>query len=167
MEIEQYFVYVNRYKEVKAYRLIVHFEGDDYLEIYDCIEEKLKTFKINNILAVEKSFHEAQEKAICLQVDHQYKPPQRTPSRDNWNNRKNQFEVCFTGFSAKDKSELLQIAEDHDMFVRKTVTQNLGLLVCGYNAGPKKMEDANIKNIPRVVGKEGFLDFIETGEFVE
>ena len=40
-------------------------------------------------------------------------------------------------------------------------------LVCGKTAGWKKLETANKLNIPRVVGKEGFYNFLDTGEFVE
>lgn len=167
MSNEQYFVYLNRYGEVKPYRLRVDYEGDDYLEVYDYDEKKSKTFKINNILSTEKSYEEAQLEASVQQNDYEYKPPVRTPSRDNWNNKEEKFEVCFTGFTASDKSELNKIAEENGMFVRKGITQNLGLLVCGYNAGPKKMQEANKNDIPRVVGLEGFINFIETGEFAE
>ena len=47
------------------------------------------------------------------------------------------------------------------------MTKKLGLLVCGTNAGPSKIKQASKMNIPRVSGKDGFLEFLETGEFVD
>ena len=77
------------------------------------------------------------------------------------------FLVCFTGFPKDEKAELIKYANENGLFIRKSVTKDLGLLVCGKTAGWKKLEIANKLNVPRVIGTEGFYNFLETGEFVE
>ena len=42
-----------------------------------------------------------------------------------------------------EKNELIQYANDNGLFIRKSVTKGLGLLVCGKTAGWKKLETAN------------------------
>ena len=47
------------------------------------------------------------------------------------------------------------------------ISSNLGLLVCGEKAGWSKLKKANQMGVPRVVGLDGFNNFMETGEFAE
>jgi len=60
-------------------------------------------------------------------------PPARRPAR---------LVVCFTGFSSSEKDELARLAESLGHHVTASVTKGLGLLVCGGNAGPAKLEKA-------------------------
>ena len=160
-------IYKNRLNEVKAYAIDVVAENDNYLDVFDKDAERIKTFKKTNILSNESSFEEASDKAQILQKDYQIIERKRQPSRDNWNNQEGKFEVCFTGFPKAEKNELIQFANDNGLFIRKTVTKGLRLLVCGKTAGWKKLETANKLDIPRVIGTDGFYNFLETGEFVE
>jgi NAD-dependent DNA ligase len=162
-----FLTYKNRFNEVKAYTVDVVAENDDYLDIFDKDAERVKTFKKSNLLSKEITFDEALNKAEILQKDYQIIERTRQSSRDNWNNLDGKFEVCFTGFPKAEKTELTQYAKENGLFIRKSVTKDLGLLVCGKTAGWKKLETANKLNIPRVIGTEGFYNFLETGEFAE
>lgn len=75
------------------------------------------------------------------------------------------FEVCFTGFKKADKTRLIEIAQNNKMYIASDTTANLGALVCGYNAGPKKIERAlnNVRTV-EIMDEAEFLHFIETGE---
>ena len=167
-----YIVYKNRFNEVKAYSADVIAESEEYLDIFDKDAEKVKTFKQTNILSTEDSIEKALEKAKSLQNNYQIKARvegagKRMPSRDNWNNKEGKFEICFTGFSKEEKKELISFAKENDLFVRTSVTKDLGLLVCGKTAGWRKLETANKLNVPRVAGADGFYEFLESGEFSE
>mgnify|MGYP002529853577 CR=1 FL=1 len=165
-------IYKNRFNEVKAYSVNVIAENDEYLDVFDRDADRIKTFKQSNILSRENTFEEASDKAETLQNDYQrierkISSGKRMPSRDNWANRENKFEVCFTGFAKDEKAELIRFAKENELFIRTAVSKNLGLLVCGKSAGWKKLEVANKLNVPRVIGAEGFYTFLETGEFSE
>lgn len=162
-----YLVYVNRFNEVKAYSVDVIAENEEYIDVFDKDEGKIKTFKQANVLSIKDSYDDALDEALLRQVNYHPIERKRIPSRDNWNNREGKLEVCFTGFSKSDKEELISFAKDNDIFIRTKVTKNLGLLVCGETSGWRKLEDANKLNVPRVVGKDGFYNFLETGEFSE
>ncbi len=73
------------------------------------------------------------------------------------------LEVCFTGFKAVEKAELVELAEDYGFTVRASVTKNLNYLVCGDNAGWEKKEKA-IDNGTMIIDKDDFIEMIETGE---
>ena len=77
--------------------------------------------------------------------------------------KEKKIEICFTGFSPSDKKELVQIAEDNDIHVAKSVTKELMFLCCGENAGPSKKSKAE-KQGTKLIDKEVFFSIIETGE---
>ena len=162
-----FLVYKNRYNEVKPYSVEIITENDEYIDIFDNEEGKVKNFKRTNILSKSENFEDAIKKAEQLQGTYQPIQQKRIHSRDNWNNREEKFEICFTGFQKSDKEELENFAKENEMFIRKKVSKNLGLLVCGETAGWRKIEDANKLNIPRVNGKRGFYNFLRTGEVFE
>ena len=160
-----YLVYKNRFNEVKAYQVVVVFSSDNQLEVYDIEEEKIKTFKTENVLSDCYSFEEATEAAATAQKDFELIP--RNKSGRTFANRYNLLEVCFTGFTKPEKEELIQLAKDNDMFVRTKVAKTLGLLVCGETSGWKKLELAEELGVSKVYGADGFRHFIETGEVSE
>jgi len=162
-----FLIYKNKLNEVKAYSVDVVAENDDYLDVFDKDADKIKTFKQSSIFSIENTFEEASNKAVTLQKDYQIIVKKRQPSKDNWNNREAKLEVCFTGFPKDEKTELIKYANENGLFIRKSVTKDLGVLVCGKTAGWKKLETASKLNVPRVIGTEGFYNFLETGEFVE
>lgn len=83
----------------------------------------------------------------------------------NTNNPNKLLEVCFTGFKKADKERLTALAKEKKLYIANDVTINLGILICGYNAGPKKIERAvNSAMQVEIMDEEDFLHFLETGE---
>ena len=159
----KYVVYLNRFNEVKPYKIEIIFEIADDADVRDLIENKNKTFKRSNILSTHKNFEDAEKEAVEVQKTYKIKPRFKTNKR--FANPEDKLEVCFTGFSKKDKDELISIAKKNNFFVRTEVTKKLSLLICGDNAGPSKLIKASKMNVPKVYGQEGFKEFIETGEY--
>lgn len=60
----------------------------------------------------------------------------------------------------------MEYATANGMTVRSSVTQNLQLLCCGYNAGPSKVTAARMKGVV-ILDEEHFADFVKTGELPE
>lgn len=77
--------------------------------------------------------------------------------------KESKVEVCFTGFSPSDKKELVEIAEDYDIHIAKSVTKSLMFLCCGNNAGPSKIAKAEKQGV-KLINKDEFLNILETGE---
>ena len=158
----KYVVYLNRFNEVKPYKIKIIFVIGDIVDVKDLVENKNKTFKRSNILSNHKNFNDAQKEAEKLQKKYKLIPRQKTDR----SNPEKKLEVCFTGFSKKDKENLIEIAKINNFFVRTEVTKKLSLLVCGDNAGPSKLIKASKMNVPKVYGKDGFKEFLDTGEYI-
>ena len=158
-------IYRNRYNEVKAYSLQLVKESEDRFDAAQTDTGQIKTFIKDNILADSfASFDSADKEAKILQKNYELNFPQRMPSRDDWNNKEGKFEVCFTGFRKADKERLEVMAAEAKFKVRSKPTKGLGLLVCGYNAGPSKVAEAIRMSVPVVYEIEGFIDYLENGE---
>jgi NAD-dependent DNA ligase len=71
--------------------------------------------------------------------------------------------VCMTGFKAPERAQLEAAARRNNMDVRKSVTNHLTLLVCGPNAGPTKIHDAEAQGTI-IVSAQEFEKFLATGE---
>ena len=160
-----FLVYKNRFDEVKPYQVVVLGKDDEELDVYDLEEERVKTFKADNILSSCSSYNEAIEVALQQQEKFEIKPRNKTARTSA--NREKLLEVCFTGFPKAQKEELIQIAKDNDMFVRTGVTKTLSLLICGETSGWAKLKKAKELRVARVYGADGFKNFIKTGEIAE
>ena len=161
-----FLIYKNIYNEVKAYAVETIAQDEDYLDIFDIEADRFKTFKKTNILSTEETIDIAKFKAKLLQKDFEIIARKKRSLKTKTGNQKGNLEVCFTGFSKAEKIELIKYTVDNDLIHRKSITQKLGLLVCGKTAGWKKIETANKLRVPRVSGSEGFYNFLETGEFI-
>jgi NAD-dependent DNA ligase len=75
----------------------------------------------------------------------------------------NRLQICFTGFGASRKQELSEIAERNNLKVVSSVTKNLDFLCGGENAGPKKVEKAELQGV-QFLDELQFLNLIATGE---
>ena len=159
--MEKYVVYKNRFNEVKPYWIRVDGENEQELSVFDLTVKKRKTFKISQVLHESSNMEEAENAAQMEQSKVKIIPRGTGTKRPV--NHLNKLEVCFTGFASSDKKEMELRAVDNEMFVRSSVTKNLGLLVCGDNAGPAKIKKAMSNNISCIYGIEGFEMFIETG----
>lgn len=73
------------------------------------------------------------------------------------------FEVCFTGFNAKERDELEILGESLGLLIKKNVSKNLHFLCVGDNAGPSKIAKAQEFGAT-ILQKPQFIHFIETGE---
>ncbi|MDC0620905.1 hypothetical protein OAP27_02345 [Candidatus Pseudothioglobus singularis] len=160
-----FLVYKNRYNEVKAYTVDAIAQDETYLDVFDIQADRIKTFRKSNILSIEDKLEVAEFRAKLLQKDYQIIERKKRTANSKVNNIKGALEVCFTGFPKDEKSELIKYVNDNGLIHRKSITKNLGLLVCGKTAGWKKIETANKYNVPRVFGADGFYNFLETGEF--
>ena len=76
------------------------------------------------------------------------------------------FEICFTGFSAKERAELEAKATAFGMWVKSSVTVNLDLLCTGEKAGPVKMKKAEDQGTCLLTADE-FLDLVNEGVMPE
>jgi NAD-dependent DNA ligase len=66
--------------------------------------------------------------------------------------------VCFTGFTASEKDALIKVAESRSLRVVQSVTTDLHFLVCGPNAGPKKLEKATAQGVA-IISEEDFKTY--------
>ncbi|CDW95791.1 MULTISPECIES: NAD-dependent DNA ligase LigA [unclassified Thiomonas] len=84
-------------------------------------------------------------------------------SGNNKRNKRLTLSVCFTGFSSVEKENLENVARQNGVEVKSSVVNNLTFLVVGEKPGPAKLNKAHEMKIP-VIDREGFNQFIETGE---
>lgn len=68
--------------------------------------------------------------------------------------------VLFTGFKADHRKELEELVIQAGWHVRKSISPTVDILVTGYNAGPKKIQEA-IKAGAKVFLEADFLKAIE------
>ena len=66
--------------------------------------------------------------------------------------------VCFTGFTVSEKEELMKFADARKLRVVNSVTKDLHLLVCGPNAGPKKLAKATNQGAA-IISEEDFKSY--------
>ena len=76
---------------------------------------------------------------------------------------KNAQQICFTGFSATERKELENQAEEAHLEVVKSVTKSLRYLVAGPNAGPAKLQKAKEQEVV-LMGVDQVHNMLETGE---
>ena len=72
-------------------------------------------------------------------------------------------QICFTGFSTAEKTELMALACESRLEVVGSVTKNLAFLCAGENAGPAKLSKATEQGAV-VLTREQFEHLLETGE---
>lgn len=148
------FEYCNGQGEIKDVHLVGWRESGCYL-LGRCLEDgKFKTYRIDR---VQRYFSDV---SSLLKNPVQLPPPSLKKSSPT---RGNGLQVCFTGFKADQKIDLERQATNAGLVVVKSVTNNLKFLVCGSNAGPKKVEQARDRSI-YILSIAQFELLIETGE---
>lgn len=163
---EKNIVYVNAKNEVSVRKIKIAHEDDDTIEAF-CIstggyktfkkDRILKEFKDSEINEIEK-FAEEKQKEYVIRESH-------STGKKLRHNSEGRIEVLFTGFSAVDKKELMDLAKENEFYIPSGVTKNLDFLVCGSNAGPSKLKQAK-ENGADILNKETYLHLIETGEII-
>ncbi len=73
------------------------------------------------------------------------------------------MQVCFTGFSALEKEELIALAKEHRLTVATSVTKDLAFLCTGANAGPAKIAKSKEQGVTLLTRRQ-FEYLLETGE---
>lgn len=73
------------------------------------------------------------------------------------------MQVCFTGFSATEKHELVVLAKEHRLAVATSVTKDLAFLCTGSNAGPSKLAKAAEQGVT-LLTRAQFEHLLATGE---
>ncbi|HGT9291347.1 TPA: hypothetical protein ACM21U_004053 [Enterobacter kobei] len=154
---EMHFVYINANARIGAHSISNVSHSDSHIQGICQSAHSIRTFRKDRILQEFSSADEAQLSCQSLLPENYLhltkviKPKTLT------------FDVCFTGFKKSDKERLIEVAEANSLTVRSSVTQNLQMLCCGYNAGPSKVNAARMKGTI-VIDEESFVHFIETGE---
>jgi NAD-dependent DNA ligase len=77
--------------------------------------------------------------------------------------REKGLEICFTGFTDVEKSELTDLAKRRGLTVVTKVTKNCFVLCVGATAGAKKVKEATDRGV-RIVARDELDNFLLTGE---
>ena len=162
------FIYINGEGEVELKKVDVNELDEDRFHGIDTQIHERRTYLYDRVLRIystkeikEIKYEDISNEIEILQEAHQSKIKKKRGSYET--NPEGKCEVCFTGFKAQEKAEMINIAKENHMIVRSSVTANLDMLVMGDNAGERKIKTAQGKGI-KICDKEGFLDFLETGE---
>jgi NAD-dependent DNA ligase len=93
------------------------------------------------------------------------------PESDGWDwvysnaapRKEKLMQICFTGFSAPDKEELIALAKEHRLVIATKVTKDLAFLCVGENAGPAKLQKATEQGVT-LLTRTQFEHLLATGE---
>ncbi len=154
---EMHFVYINANARIGVHSVSSISHSENHIQGICNKTHTIKTFRKDRILAQFDSAEQA------IQSSASFLPEKYTHLVKMTKPRKLTFDVCFTGFKKADKERLVETALAHDLMVRSSVTQNLQMLCCGYNAGPSKVTAARMKGVI-IIDEVDFTQFLETGE---
>lgn len=145
-------------------------EDDTYIQGYKVDDGGIRTYRKDRVLEVVTPETQVAQRVAFYQDT---LPPPTLPltptsgvTRHVVSHRDGVPEVCFTGFKAQDKVELIRLAEDWGMVVRSVVASHLDFLCYGYNAGPMKMERARQQGVT-ILSEYQFRVMLEAGEVPE
>lgn len=158
---EMHFVYVNAKGQIGAQSIFKVSHSEEHLQGICNFTHQLRTFRKDRVIKLLESTDAAIESLGSIEeVDYSHLPASKPKAKPTT------FDICFTGFKKADKDRLIECASANGMTVRSSVTQNLQLLCCGYNAGPTKVTAARMKGIV-ILDEIQFDDFVKTGEIPE
>lgn len=155
---ELHFIYINAKGQINAHTAINVSYSENHIQGICTKAHQLKTYRKDRIL---KQFNTT---AAALAALGNYSKSDYThlitPSSPR---QKETFDICFTGFKKIDKERLTECALANGLMVRSSVTRNLQILCCGYNAGPTKVTAARMQGVV-ILDEVQFEAFLETGE---
>ncbi|WP_370609457.1 hypothetical protein NMD12_05610 [Citrobacter portucalensis] len=157
---EMHFVYINANARIGAHSISSVSHSENHIQGICQSAHSIRTFRKDRILQEFTSADEAQQACVSFQPETYIHLTKVTKPRAST------FDICFTGFKKADKERLIEVAEAHNLTVKSSVTQNLQMLCCGYNAGPSKVNAARMKGTV-IIDEAGFVHFLETGEIPE
>lgn len=151
------FVYQNENGVTTKRELISLTESDDYIKGIQRLDDGIRTFRksqIQEILNTDEAWNNCPY-------------PEAKPQERRQKNSPDEIkpEIAFTGYAAAKRTEFENLSTEYGMQVRKDVTQNLGYLCVGPNAGAKKIQKALDMGIT-ILEESEFLWFIDTGEIL-
>ena len=158
---ELHFVYINAKGQVSAQSIFNPSHSAEHIQGICSAIKQLRTFRKDRVIRYVLSA-DAASTFIATIKESDYSHIQLSKPKV----LKVTFDVCFTGFKKADKDRLIESATANGMTVRSSVTQNLQLLCCGYNAGPTKVTAARMKGIV-ILDEIQFDNFVKTGEIPE
>ncbi|EMO5615840.1 hypothetical protein ACV8MQ_08280 [Klebsiella pneumoniae] len=154
---DMHFVYINANARIGAHSISNVSHSDNYIQGICQSAHSIRTFRKDRILKECTSADEAEQACQSLLPENYIHLTKETKPKALT------FDVCFTGFKKADKERLIDVAGTHNLTIRSSVTQNLQMLCCGYNAGPTKVNAARMKGTV-IIDEAGFMHFLETGE---
>ena len=151
------FIYTNKEGITKEKNVRGISVNEIHLQAFDLKEKMVKTFILNSIQDSEIIIQETGEIISIKHLD-KYLPPFE-PSYPK-NRHPDKLQICFTGFAKERRDYLEELAKNIDMlWVTKRAGENLKILVCGDNAGDKKIEQA-IKVKATIWNEDNFLEWL-------
>jgi NAD-dependent DNA ligase len=158
---EMHFVYINAKGQVSAQSICNVSHSAEHVQGICNVIKQLRTFRKDRVIKLVETADAASTFLMTVK-ESDYSHIQLSKPKT----QKVTFDVCFTGFKKADKDRLIECANANGMTVRSSVTQNLQLLCCGYNAGPTKVTAARMKGVV-ILDENQFADFVKTGEIPE
>lgn len=158
------FIYRSANNNVSARRIVVKLDAEDRYEAWCTTSNDTRTFLKSRIIEFVDDIELPEVGSRIAELQALY-PLQVASSRERWMNRKEQPEVCFTGFKKDEKSRLTDLAKSNGLFVRDGVSSNLSFLIWGETAGPSKMKQARDQGVV-LLTRSAFLHLVETGEIL-
>ena len=161
------FIYLDS-KGVVSFRYVeVRLLDDDRFHGVDLDINETRTYlyeRVLEILPKEKASKMSERQMLKLVDSYQKNYRIKETKKSNRVMKKEgDFAICFTGFKALEKAELINLAKESGIIIRTKVSHNVDMLVCGDNVGPSKLETAKKTGIV-ITDEEGFRNFLETGE---
>lgn len=171
--VEPLFVclYTNSLNEVKVQCLrnakVIASRKSEHIQGWSEQHNKPITLRADRVLSVFSSSKEAEE-ALTSVGEHQSTPVTlNLPRSKAFNpNEPTPFEICFSGFPAKQRAILEKEASMAGMIVHTRVTNNLDILCAGTRVGPAKKVQAMALGA-FIIDDIEFSDLISTGELPE
>ncbi|QNS14260.1 BRCT domain-containing protein [Mannheimia bovis] len=134
-----------------------------YLEAFDLEKKGYRTFRLesinNEIIDISTGEILSKDKWLESNKTNQTSKYNYKSSKTTTNYNDNSPHICFTGFPKVERELLEALAELNGYRVRKSITKNLNYLVCGNNAGPAKIIEAERRNA-EIISEKEFLSRI-------
>lgn len=161
------FIYLDS-KGIVSFRYVeVRLLDDDRFHGVDLDINETRTYLYERVLEIlpkeqvsKMSEQQIQKLVDSYQKNHKVKEVKKS---NRVMKKKGDFAICFTGFKALEKAELINLAKESGIIIRTKVSHNVDMLVCGDNVGPSKLETAKKTGIV-ITDEEGFRNFLNTGE---
>lgn len=155
------FIYMNQHGEItyrQAHSLTV---TDNHIQAYCMNADAVRTFRKDRVLEWLKPDADIDARLAYHRSCHPDPEPRK--KTDRVFKPAHLPDVCFTGFNKDDKNRLTKVAKENGLVVRSSVTKSLDILCCGYNAGPKKLQEAREKDT-MILNEKEFIALATTGE---